>query len=73
VNEKDLEDLFEEFGVISSSRIITDKFNGRSKGFGFITMENQAEASKAIKELDGSTLDNRKIVVNEAKPKRDNY
>ena len=73
MNEKDLEDLFEEFGVISSSRIITDKFNGRSKGFGFITMENQAEASKAIKELDGSTLDNRKIVVNEAKPKRDNY
>ena len=73
VNEKDLEGLFEQFGIISSSRIITDKFNGRSKGFGFITMENQDEASKAIKELDGTTLDDRKIVVNEAKPKRDNY
>jgi RNA recognition motif-containing protein len=73
VNEKDLEGLFEKFGIISSSRIITDKFNGRSRGFGFITMENQDEASKAIKELDGTTLDDRKIVVNEAKPKRDNY
>ena len=73
VNEKDLEELFKEFGTVSSTRIITDKFNGRSKGFGFITMDNQDEANKAIKELDGNTMDNRKIVVNEAKPKRDNY
>ena len=73
VNEKDLEGLFKEFGTVSSTRIITDKFNGRSKGFGFITMDNQDEANKAIKELDGNTMDNRKIVVNEAKPKRDNY
>ena len=73
VNEKDLEGLFEEYGTVSSSRIITDKFSGRSKGFGFVTMENQDEASKAIKELDGNTMDNRKIVVNEARPKRDNY
>ena len=73
VNEKDLEGLFKEFGTVSSTRIITDKFNGRSKGFGFITMDNDDEASKAIKELDGNTMDNRKIVVNEAKPKRDNY
>ena len=73
VEDNDLQTLFEEFGSVQSSNVIVDKYNGRSKGFGFVTMENQDEASKAIKELDGTTLDDRKIVVNEAKPKRDNY
>ena len=70
VNENDLEGVFEEFGPVSSVNVITDKFSGRSKGFGFIEMENREDALKAIKELDGATLDNRKLVVNEAKPKR---
>ncbi|HAN19426.1 MAG: RNA-binding protein [Bacteroidetes bacterium GWC2_33_15] len=73
VNETDLVDIFEEYGTISSSKIIIDKFSGRSKGFGFVTMENPDEANKAIKELNGATFENRDIVVNEAKPKRTDY
>ena len=72
VNENDLEGIFEDYGTVSSAKIITDKFSGRSKGFGFVTMENQDEANKAIKELNGATWENRKIVVNEAKPKKNN-
>jgi RNA recognition motif-containing protein len=71
VNESDLEGVFEEYGAVSSAKIITDKFSGRSKGFGFVTMENDDEANKAIKELNGATFENRAIVVNEAKPKKE--
>lgn len=73
VDENDLKRIFEEFGTVSSSKIITDKFNGRSKGFGFITMENQDEANKAIRELNGASLEERIMVVNAAKPKRSNF
>ena len=73
VNEKDLEEVFEDYGTVSSAKIITDKFSGRSKGFGFVTMENQDEAEKAIKELNGATFENRQLVVNEAKPKKTSY
>ncbi len=73
VNENDLEGIFEEYGTVSSAKVITDKYSGRSKGFGFVTMENQEEASKAIKELNGATFENREIIVNEAKPKKTNY
>jgi RNA recognition motif-containing protein len=71
IDENDLEGVFEEFGAVSSARVITDKINGRSKGFGFITMENHDEAINAIKELNGATLENRVMTVNEAKPKRE--
>jgi RNA recognition motif-containing protein len=70
VSESELESLFGEFGTVESVKIITDKFSGRSKGFGFITMENDEEATKAMKELDGTSFQEREIVVNEAKPKR---
>ncbi len=73
VSENDLEGIFEEYGTVSSSKIITDKMSGRSKGFGFVTMENQDEANKAIEELNGTTLKSREIVVNEARPKKNNY
>ena len=73
VDENDLQGIFEEYGTVSSVKIITDKFSGRSKGFGFVTMEDQDEASKAISELNGTTLQSREIVVNEARPKRDNF
>lgn len=73
VSENDLKGIFEEYGTVSSSRIITDKFSGRSKGFGFVTMEDQQEAEKAIKELNGATIENREIVVNEARPKKETY
>ena len=71
VNENDLETKFGEHGTVSSCKIITDKYSGRSKGFGFITMENQDEANKAIEELNGTTFESREIVVNEAKPKKE--
>jgi RNA recognition motif-containing protein len=73
VNENDLEDLFQEYGTVSSSKIITDKYNGRSKGFGFITMESSDEANKAISELNGTSYEDRDIVVNEARPRKTNY
>jgi RNA recognition motif-containing protein len=73
VDEKDLGDMFSEYGTVSSAKVIMDKFNGRSKGFGFVEMENQDEANKAIQELDGATFENRKIMVNEAKPRKKSY
>jgi len=69
VNESDLENLFSEYGTVSSVKIITDKYNGKSKGFGFVEMENSDEAKKAISELNGSALKSRDITVNEAKPR----
>ena len=70
VDENDLRDLFTEYGSVISAKVIMDKYNGRSKGFGFVEMENKDEAEKAIKELDGATYENRKIMVNEARPKK---
>jgi len=71
VNENDLEEVFEEYGAVSSSKIITDKFSGRSRGFGFVTMENQDDANRAINALNGATFENRPLVVNEAKPRKE--
>ena len=73
VDEYDLKEIFEEYGAVSSAKIITDKFTQKSKGFAFVVMDDQLEASKAINELNGASLGNREIVVNEAKPKRENY
>lgn len=70
VTENDLQETFEEFGAVSSVKLITDKFSGRSKGFGFVTMDNDEEANKAIGELNGVALKSREIVVNEARPKK---
>ncbi|MFO7573829.1 MAG: RNA-binding protein [Bacteroidales bacterium] len=70
VDEDALRGAFEDYGTVDSVQIISDKLSGRSKGFGFVVMDNQDEAEKAIKELNGTTLENREIVVNEAKPKR---
>ena len=73
VEENDLEEAFEVFGAVSSAKVITDKYSGRSKGFGFVTMENDEEANKAIGELNGTSLKSREITVNEARPRRENY
>ncbi len=67
-NEESLKQKFEEVGPVVSAKIIFDRFSGRSKGFGFVEMENEEDAAKAIEELNGSMLDGREIVVNEAKP-----
>jgi RNA recognition motif-containing protein len=73
VEASDLEELFEEFGTVSSANVITDKFSGRSKGFGFVTMEDAEEANNAIKALNGSTMKSRDITVNEARPRKETY
>lgn len=67
VEEYDLKGIFEEYGKVNSVRIITDKVTGRSKGFGFVEMDDKTEAEKAIKELNGGNLVDRKLVVNEAR------
>jgi RNA recognition motif-containing protein len=73
VNEHDLEEVFESYGSVSSAKVISDKYSGRSKGFGFVTMDDNEMASKAIKELNGTTLKNREMVVNEAKPRKNDF
>ena len=72
VEENDLREVFEEYGSISSLKIIMDKYSGRSKGFGFVTMENESEANHAIEKLNGATYENRTMAVNEARPKKEN-
>jgi RNA recognition motif-containing protein len=73
VKEDDLRKVFEEYGELSSVKIITDKYSGKSKGFGFVVMDNDSEATAAIEGLNGSEMGEREIVVNQAKPKRENY
>jgi cold-inducible RNA-binding protein len=68
---EDLREAFEEFGEVTSASVITDKFTGKSKGFGFVEMPNNEEASKAINELNDSTLDGRTIVVKKAEPREE--
>lgn len=71
VSDSDLKELFDEYGPISSAKVITDRITGMSRGFGFVEMPNSKEAIKAIKELDQAEYDGKVIVVNEAKPKTD--
>ena len=73
--DKQLEDLFGAHGTVESARVITDKFTGRSKGFGFVEMSSGAEAQSAIQALNGTELGGRSIIVNEARPqeKRSGY
>jgi len=66
MNEAELKELFEEYGEVGSAKIIFDKYSGKSKGFGFVEMPNDAEAKKAIEELNGSEIQGRKIIVNES-------
>jgi len=70
-NENDLKGLFEKYGTVSEVKIIVDKYSGRSKGFGFIIMDDEDEAQAAIAGLNGFKLKEREIVVNEARPKKE--
>lgn len=71
--EDALRQLFEGIGPVLEAKIITDKMTGRSRGFGFVTMENAEDAAKAVEQLNDTEFDGRKIAVNEARPeKRDN-
>jgi len=69
VTEDDLNTAFSEFGEVESVNIITEKYSGQSKGFGFVEMPDNSEADKAIKALNGSELKGREIKVNQAKPR----
>jgi RNA recognition motif-containing protein len=66
MNESELRELFEKYGEVASAKIIFDRYSGKSKGFGFVEMPNEAEAKKAIEELNGSEVQGRKIIVNES-------
>ena len=72
VKDEDLQTKFSEFGEVSSARVITDKFTGRSRGFGFVDMPSDEEAQKAITAMNGFSMDGREITVNEARPKTEN-
>jgi cold-inducible RNA-binding protein len=72
VTEQDLRQEFGAFGEVASVDIITDKYSGRPKGFGFVEMATKSEAEAAITGLNDKTLKERTIVVNEARPRTDN-
>ncbi len=67
---EDLKSHFEQFGSVSDAIVITDRQSGRSRGFGFVTMDNDEEASKAIEECSGHELDGREIKCSEATPRK---
>jgi len=71
VTEADLTDAFSAFGQVDSVTLISDKFSGQSKGFGFVEMPNNSEADAAIKALNESPFKGRNIKVNQAKPRKD--
>ena len=71
MSEDDLKALFEEYGEVSSVKIITDRETGRNKGFGFVEMSEQEDGKKAIQELDGTSVKDRNIKVNEARPRKE--
>ncbi len=69
VSNSDLEELFSQVGQVQSATVITDKFSGQSKGFGFVEMASAEDASKAIRQFNDTELKGRNIKVNEAKPR----
>ena len=69
VQDEDLREFFAPYGEVVSSKIINDRETGKSRGFGFVEMSDEAASKKAITELDGATVEGREIKVMEAKPK----
>jgi RNA recognition motif-containing protein len=70
MTDEDLRNLFEQHGTVASAKIVKDKVSGRSKGFGFVEMEDDGEAQQAITSLYDSEVMGRKIIVNESQPKQ---
>jgi len=68
-HDEDLRQAFSAHGQVDSARVIADNYTGKSRGFGFVEMPNDAEAKKAIESLDGKEIKGRAIKVNEARPK----
>jgi len=72
MTDEDLRTLFEQYGSVTSAKIVKDKVSGRSKGFGFVEMPEDSEAQNALSSLYDSEVLGRKIIVNEAQPKPQN-
>lgn len=66
--DDELKELFSEAGAVESAKVVTDRYSGRSRGFGFVEMSNDDEAIKAIESMNGKQVGERAITVNEAKP-----
>jgi RNA recognition motif-containing protein len=73
VSNDDLHELFSQAGQVQSAAVITDKFSGQSKGFGFVEMTTSEEAANAIRQFNDSELKGRNIKVNEAKPRESSF
>ena len=71
VQDEDLKEFFTPYGEVTSAKVINDRETGRSRGFGFVEMSDDAAAKKAIAELNDATVDGRTVKVMEAKPKED--
>jgi RNA recognition motif-containing protein len=71
VQDEDLKEYFEEYGEVTSAKVITDKFTNRSRGFGFVEMPDESGAQKAIKELNGAVVEGRSISVTVARPREE--
>jgi RNA recognition motif-containing protein len=71
VQEGELQELLEQFGEVTSVKVITDRETGRSKGFGFAEMSDDAAASRAIEELNGADFGERTLVIKEARPREE--
>ncbi len=69
MSDDDLSNLFTQFGSVTSAKILKDKVSGRSKGFGFVEMENDEEANNAIANLNETEIQGRKIIVNQSQPR----
>jgi len=69
--EADVRAMFAKCGTVANCDLITDKFTGKSRGFAFVEMATQAEADKAVSEVNGKELDGRVLTVNEARPRED--
>lgn len=69
IDDARLEELFREHGTVDSAKVITDRYTGQSRGFGFVEMGSNEEAQAAIEALDGKDVDGRALKVNEAKPR----
>ena len=71
VRSEKLQEIFEEYGDVTSAKIISDRGTGRSKGFGFVEMPNDSDASRAIEDLNGVEIEGREIIVKQAEERKE--
>lgn len=71
--DQELQDLFAQHGTVQSANVVTDRYTGRSRGFGFVEMGSEEEAKQAIEAINGTDFQGRNLVVNEARPKEKSF